>query len=52
MQSDVQEVASMMLKVLNEWKSDKQKRLVNSAYTKAISFKWQETAEKLFTAFK
>jgi glycosyltransferase involved in cell wall biosynthesis len=52
MQSDVQEVASMMLKVLNEWKSDKQKRLVNTAYTKAISFKWQETAEKLFTAFK
>jgi len=52
MQSDVQEVASTMLKVLNEWKSDKQKRLVNSAYNKAISYKWQETAEKLFTAFK
>ena len=52
MQSDVQEVATTMLKVLNEWKSDKQKRLVNSAYNKAISYKWQETAEKLFTAFK
>ena len=51
MQSDVQEVAATMLKVLNEWKSDKQKRLVNSAYTKAISYKWQETAEKLFKAF-
>ena len=52
MQSDVQEVASTMLKVLNEWKSDKQKRLVNSAYNKAISYKWQETAEKIFTAFQ
>ena len=51
MQSDVQEVAATMLKVLNEWKSDKQKRLVNSAYNKAISYKWQETAEKLFKAF-
>lgn len=51
MQSDVQEVAAKMLKVLNEWKSDKQKRLVNSAYNKAISYKWQETAEKLFKAF-
>jgi hypothetical protein len=42
----------MILKFINECNCDKQKRLVNSAYTKAISFKWQETAEKLFTAFK
>jgi hypothetical protein len=52
MQSDVQEVASTMLKVLKEWKSDKQSRMVHSAYLKAISYSWQETAEKLFTAFK
>lgn len=52
MQSDVQEVASMMLKVLKEWKSDKQSRMVQNAYLKAISYNWQETAEKLFTAFK
>lgn len=52
MQSDVQEVAAMMLKVLKEWKSDKQSRMVQNAYIKAISYNWQETAEKLFTAFK
>lgn len=51
MQSEVEEVASMMMKVLKEWGSDRQKRLVNSAYEKAISYKWEDAASKLFKAF-
>jgi len=51
MQSEVEDVAAAMLKMLKEWGSDKQSRLVMNAYQKAISYKWEETAEKLFSAF-
>jgi hypothetical protein len=52
MQSEVEDVAAAMLKVLNEYGSDKQNRLVMEAYKKAISYKWEETAKKLFEAFR
>ena len=52
MQSEVEDVAAAMLKMLKEWGSDKQNRLVMNAYQKAISYKWEETAEKLFNAFQ
>jgi glycosyltransferase involved in cell wall biosynthesis len=52
MQSEVEDVAAAMLKVLNEYGSDKQNRLVMEAYKKAISYKWEETAKKLFEAFE
>jgi hypothetical protein len=52
MQSEIEDVAAAMLKMLKEWGSDKQNRLVLNAYQKAISYKWEETAEKLFSAFQ
>jgi glycosyltransferase involved in cell wall biosynthesis len=52
MQSEVEDVTASMLKVLKEWGSDKQNRLVMEAYKKAISYNWNETAKKLFEAFQ